>query len=78
MKYVRIIAMLLVIIGALNWGSIAFFDVDFVSSIFGGINRVIFGLVGLAGVYSISFLCHCIKCCCGCNCKCNSDSCRKK
>ncbi|KXL52538.1 hypothetical protein CLNEO_19470 [Anaerotignum neopropionicum] len=58
MKVVNCIALTLVIIGALNWGLIGFFGYDVVTSIFGGsmfwISRVIFGLVGLAGLWSLS------------------------
>lgn len=49
----------LVIIGAINWGLIGFFQYDLVSSIFGPdlriISRIIFAIVGLAGLYAISF-----------------------
>ena len=52
------IAIVLMIIGALNWGLIGFFGFDLVASIFGGqlapLSRIIYGLVGLAGLYSIS------------------------
>jgi uncharacterized protein len=51
------IALVLVIIGALNWGSIGLFELDFVGALFGGtysmISRSIFILVGLSGLYSI-------------------------
>lgn len=54
------IALVLVIIGALNWGSIGLFGVDFVAALFGGqlsmISRIIFSLVGLAGLWSITLL----------------------
>ena len=46
------------IIGAVNWGLIGFFDFNLVASIFGGmswISRIIYGLVGLCGLYLISF-----------------------
>ncbi|MBS4534298.1 DUF378 domain-containing protein [Clostridium sp. D2Q-14] len=53
-------ALILVIIGALNWGLIALFQFDLVASLFGGqttfLSRVVYGLVGLAGLYSISLL----------------------
>lgn len=59
MKAMNAVALTLVIIGALNWGLIGFFGYDVVTSIFGGsmfwISRVIFGLVGLAGLWSLSF-----------------------
>lgn len=54
------IALALVIIGSLNWGSIGIFNFDFVSWICGGgetaLARIIFTLVGLAGIWSISLL----------------------
>ncbi len=55
----NVIALLLVIIGAINWGSIGLFGVDIVASLFGGqlslMSRIIFTLVGLAGLWSITF-----------------------
>ncbi len=60
MKIVDRIALLLTIIGALNWGSIGLFKFDIVAWIFGGtdsmISRIIFTLVGLAGLWCISLL----------------------
>ena len=54
------ISLILVIIGALNWGSIGLFGFDFVAAIFGGqmsvMSRIIFTLVGIAGLWSITFL----------------------
>ncbi|MBS4539254.1 DUF378 domain-containing protein [Clostridium sp. D2Q-11] len=53
-------ALILVIIGALNWGLIALFQFDLVASLFGGqsafLSRVVYGLVGLAGLYCITLL----------------------
>jgi len=53
-------ALVLVIIGALNWGLIALFQFDLVASIFGGqtamLSRIVYGLVGLAGLYCITLL----------------------
>lgn len=55
-----IIALVLVIIGAVNWGSIGLFGVDLVAAIFGGqlslMSRIIYSLVGLAGIWSITLL----------------------
>ena len=55
----NIIALLLVIIGAINWGLIGFFQFDLVAAIFGGqsavVSRIIYALVGLAGLWSIMF-----------------------
>ena len=52
------LALLLVIIGAINWGSIGLFQFDIVSWICGGadsvISRIIFTLVAIAGLWCIS------------------------
>ena len=54
------ISLILVIIGALNWGSIGIFKFDFVGALFGGqgsiISRIVFALVGIAGLWAISIL----------------------
>ncbi|MBK1813689.1 DUF378 domain-containing protein [Clostridium sp. YIM B02505] len=58
MKTLDIIALVLVIIGAINWGLIGFFQFDLVAALFGNmtaISRVIYALVGIAGLYAISF-----------------------
>ena len=47
----------LVIIGAINWGLIGFFQFDLVAFIFGNmswLSRIIYALVGLSGLYMIS------------------------
>ena len=52
------LSLLLVIIGAINWGLIGFFQFNLVSFIFGNgtwLTRVIYALVGLSGLYLISF-----------------------
>lgn len=53
-------AILLVIVGALNWLLVGLFQFDLVASIFGGqqslLSRAIYSLVGLAGIWSIKFL----------------------
>ena len=50
----------LVIVGALNWGLIGFFRYDLVAAIFGGqmatVSRVIYALVGLAGIWALSLI----------------------
>lgn len=57
MKALDGIALLLVIIGAINWGLIGFFGFNLVFAIFGNglISSIIYGLVGISGLYSISF-----------------------
>lgn len=58
MKTLDWIALTLVIIGALNWGLIGFFQFDLVSTIFGTsfmwLSRLIFAIVGLAGLYGLT------------------------
>lgn len=53
-------ALILVIIGALNWGLISLFRFDLVATLFGGpatlLSRIVYGLVGLAGLYCITLL----------------------
>jgi len=54
------IALLLTIIGALNWGGIGLFGFDTVAFLFGGqmavLARVIYALVGLAGLWCVTLL----------------------
>lgn len=58
------IALILVIVGALNWLLVGMFQWDLVSALFGGeairasswFSRLIYVLVGLSGLYAISFL----------------------
>lgn len=54
------LSLILIIIGALNWGCIGLFGFDIVGSIFGGqlslVSRIIFTLVGLAGLWAITLL----------------------
>jgi len=74
MRVIKCIALLLIIIGAINWGLWGFFQYDLIADIFGGpssgVARLIYALVGLAGLYGISFFCcksTCSKCqCTGC------------
>lgn len=54
MKTVNIIALVLVIVGALNWGLVGLLSFDLVAAIFGamsGLSRIVYSLVGLAAVY---------------------------
>lgn len=58
MRTLDVLALILVVIGAVNWGLIGFFRFDLVASLFGdmsGLSRIIYSLVGLAGIYAISF-----------------------
>jgi len=50
------IALILVIIGALNWGLVGIFGYDLIHAIFGDVlGRIIFTIVGLAGLWMIYF-----------------------
>lgn len=58
MKTVNYIALALVVIGAINWGLIGFFGFDLIRVLFGDmtvLSRIIYSLVGIAGLYSLSF-----------------------
>ncbi|SET16053.1 hypothetical protein SAMN05660297_01545 [Natronincola peptidivorans] len=54
------IALILIIIGALNWGLVGLFQLDLVAKIFRGqsslISRIIYTLIGLSGVYTLIML----------------------
>ncbi len=54
------IALILSIIGSLNWGLVGIFKFDLVAWLFGGqgavFSRIIYTLVGLAGLWCISLL----------------------
>ncbi|PZO80556.1 MAG: DUF378 domain-containing protein [Micavibrio aeruginosavorus] len=60
MRALNIIALTLVIVGGINWGLFGFFNVDLVAGLFGGpdmpMAKIVYGLVGLAAVYSIFLL----------------------
>ena len=54
------IALILVIIGALNWGTIGLFGFDMVAFLCGGqmavLSRIIYSVVGIAGLWCVSLL----------------------
>ena len=63
MKKLDVLAAVLLIVGGLNWGLVAIAEFDLVAAIFGldfgetnAATRVVYGLVGLAAVYSIGSL----------------------
>ena len=54
MKIIDKIALVLIIIGAINWGLIGFFKFDLVATIFGEmsvLSRIIYALVGISGLW---------------------------
>ncbi|KUP05329.1 membrane protein [Bacillus coahuilensis m2-6] len=60
MSAIQRIALVLTIVGAINWGLIGFFQFDLVASLFGGqdgpLARIIYGLVGIAGLINLGLL----------------------
>ena len=58
MRSLNIITLLLVIIGAINWGLIGFFQFNLIDTIFGVgtvFSRIIYAIVGICGLYAIYF-----------------------
>lgn len=72
MKVVKGISLILIVIGAINWGLLGLFQFDLVASLFGGhytaLSRVVYTIIGVAGIIGLSFFRHikCICCCCSC------------
>lgn len=59
MKIIDTIALVLIIIGAINWGVIGIFNFNLVETIFGGlsvISRIIYILVGISGLWGIKLI----------------------
>ena len=62
MRLIHVVAAVLVVVGALNWGLVAVARFDLVAALFGlsfgevsGLTAVVYGLVGLAGLYQALF-----------------------
>lgn len=60
MKSLTIIALVLLIIGGLNWLLVGLFRFDLVSAIFGGqeavLARVVYTIVGICAIYALTFI----------------------
>ena len=59
MKTIDTIALIIIIIGAINWGLIGFFKFNLVDAIFGelsAISRIIYALVGISGLWGIKLI----------------------
>jgi uncharacterized membrane protein YuzA (DUF378 family) len=55
-KTIESAALLLASVGALNWGLVAFVNLDLVAALFGTaslISNILYGIVGLAGIYTL-------------------------
>ncbi len=58
MKILDYTALILVIVGAINWGLIGFFSFDLVRVLFGDmslLSRIVYSLVGISGLYALSY-----------------------
>ena len=61
MRAFNAIVLTLVIVGGINWGLIGLFDYNLVDAIFGPmslVSRIIYTLVGIAGIWAIAFYGH--------------------
>lgn len=53
------VALVLLVVGGVNWGMISLFDMDLVSTLFGDmtmLTRVVYGAVGVSALYSVYIL----------------------
>jgi uncharacterized protein len=59
MKALNVIALILVILGGLNWLSVGLFEYDVVSEVFGGAaevgSKIVYIIVGIAAIWALSF-----------------------
>jgi len=54
MKLISMIAMILLVVGGLNWGLVGFFNFDLVATLFGDmsfLSKIVYDLVGLSAIY---------------------------
>ncbi len=59
MKIVDVLAIILLVIGGLNWGLVGIADLNVVEKIFGtatGVTKLVYILVGLSAIYEIIFV----------------------
>ncbi len=72
MKALNVIALILILVGALNWGLWGFAKFDLVAWLFGGqtapLSRIVYAIVGLAGLWGLQFLGKCKMLCCSSSC----------
>jgi uncharacterized protein len=65
MRLIRFIVLIFILAGAINWGLWGAFQYDFVKDIFGAASgwiRFIYVIIGLCGIYGISFIFSCGTC----------------
>ena len=67
-RLISVLAYILVIVGALNWGLWGFFQFDLVAWLFGGnttwLSRLVYAIIGLAGLWAIGSCGRCCKAMC--------------
>lgn len=67
-RLINVLAYILVIVGALNWGLWGFFQFDIVAWLFGGnttfLSRLIYSLIGLSGLWCLGSCGRCCKALC--------------
>lgn len=70
MRLLNFIALILILLGAINWGLWGFFQFDLVGFLFGSsmnmLARLVYCLIGLAGLWGLTFLGRC-RSMCGCS-----------
>lgn len=57
-KFLQYFALTIAVIGTVNWGLIGFFNFNLVAFLFGSmswLSRIVYGLVGLCGLYLLTF-----------------------
>ena len=58
MKALKVVSLVLIVVGALNWGLWGAFQFDLVAALFGGntsaVSRIVYTLVGIAGLYGLT------------------------
>jgi len=66
LKFLKYMALMLVIIGAFNWGLIGAFKFDLVAFLFGDmsiVSRIIYTLVGISAIFASFYTCMADECC---------------
>lgn len=59
MKALKVLTFVLVVIGALNWGLVGFFQFDLVAALLGNaslLSRIVYSLVGISAIYQLTNL----------------------
>lgn len=79
MAVINFVALILIVVGAINWGLWGFFQFDFIAWLFGGnasvLSRIVYSCVGLAGLWSLKFFGRCKAICCKKCHSCKDDEC---